>query len=145
MDENCQKLLEQIKQGELTMHSKFYFRLKFALACLIIFFTLLLAIFILTFIFFSWRASEGIFPLSLLIADLVLIWLCELLVRRFRFGYKRSVLYLVLAISAVTIATSVVIDQITDLQEGLAEQNEQHDLPFIGIFYEEFGPPRQLK
>src|SRR5690348_1082993 len=108
-DNMKQDIMNRIKSGELDMRPRIYFMLKLAALIVLMVATLVVSIFILTFILFSIRinsqdvllgfGSRGLttflrfFPWGLLFIDIALIFLSQHLLRQFRFGYRIPALY----------------------------------------------------
>jgi len=152
-----QNILEKIHNNELTLKSKTYFRLRFALLIIVIVAIVVVTLFFLSFILFSLRASGqaaligfgptgwqvflALFPWKLTILEIVLILLLEYLLRSFRFGYKVPVLYLLFGVVLLMGLSAIAVDQ-TPLHRILLEQADQNHLPYpFGSMYENTRRP----
>lgn len=138
-------VLDQIRAGTLTMRPKFYFFLKALLVALVACVVLALSIFLASFIVFGMRLSGSdallsfgsrgfivflqVFPWLLVLIDIGLLILLESLLRRFRFAYSRSVLYMLLALIVIVGSFSVVIEREGHFHEGLFEHSRREGLP----------------
>ncbi len=105
-----EKLLKEIKSGEVAMTPRLYFTLKIAALLVTSLAILLVTVFIVNFIFFSIRLSSSetligfgpqgfgaflaFFPWHLAILDVALVFLLQWLLRHFKFGYRVPLLYL---------------------------------------------------
>lgn len=156
-------ILEQIRTGALTMRPKFHFFLKALLVAVVALVVLALSIFLASFIVFGIRlngsdallsfGSRGfflflqVFPWPLVLVDIGLLILLEALLRRFRFAYSRSILYLFLIIIVVVGSSSIVIERGGHFHEGLFEHSRREGLPPpFQKFYQgaPLPPPREL-
>ncbi|MES2087803.1 MAG: hypothetical protein V4467_02290 [Patescibacteria group bacterium] len=145
-------ILNKIRTEELTMRPKGYFVAKVAVLVGISVAILLVSVLIFNFIFFTLRINGHdslllfgwrglflfveIFPWSLLFLDVILILFLEWMVRKFRFGYRTPVVYLLIGIFSATIALGLLIDRGTALNDDFLDQAEAHHLPspFGGYF-----------
>ena len=134
------------------MRPKTYFVLQVALLIVLAVITLVLSLFVLSFIFFSIRASgqqfllgfgeRGIitlitlFPWTLLAIVALLVLTLEWLVRSFEFGYRISVLRIFGIIMLVVIVGSMLINA-TPLHALLLDQADRDQLPLLGKVYEQ--------
>lgn len=156
-------MLERIRSGKLHMRPRALFLLK-ALAVLgVAFLVLLLSILIASFMFFALRVGghdsllgfgpRGIipflevFPWPLLLLDIALLAFLEMLLREFRFVYRRSLLYLFLILLAVAGASGLLIDSRTSFHHDRFIDAEQGRLPppIRGVYTGARGiPPERL-
>ncbi len=144
-------VLEKIRCNEITMRPKFYHFMKVVVFILVTFLILVISVFIFSFILFSIRASSQLFllgfglrgivvffvlfPWFLCILDIVLICVLELLLRHFRFGYRRSAIYLLGGILVVMISLGFLLERVR-FHEGLLDISEHHRLLFpLGEMY----------
>ena len=135
-------VLERIRSGNVRMRSRIFFIAKTILVCVVVILVSLLSILIASFIFFALRVGGhesllgfgprgiipflALFPWPLLLLDVVLLAFLEMLLREFRFAYRRSLLYLFLGLVAVVGGLGLLIDAQTkfnhdrfmDAQEG---------------------------
>jgi hypothetical protein len=147
-----ENILESISSGKVSMRPKIFFTLQIAALALLAFAVLSISIIIVNFIFFSIRInSEDVFlgfgprgilafiyffPWTLFLLDTVLIIALESLTRRFRFGNKIPVLYLLGGLLALILIAGIVIDRGTPLNDHLLIRAGEHGLPPpFGYFY----------
>ncbi len=120
------KVLGKIRSHELSIRPRFYFTLKSMALVVVALTTLLLSVSIGCFILFSIRTSYEtsllgfgpsglllfllLFPWPLLLLDIASIALLEWMLRKFRFGYRSPLLYLLFGILVVILSVSAVID-----------------------------------
>jgi hypothetical protein len=152
-----ERILEEIRSGQVAMRPKIYFSLKIAALVVIALAVLVITIFILNFILFSIRLNhedellgfgpEGIltflrfFPWLLLLADVGLVFLLETLVRQFRLGYKIPALYLLLALLGFTGVAAAVLDRGTPLNDRLYEHRFDARFPGAEVYDFARRPP----
>jgi hypothetical protein len=143
MDNLKEKILKDIRSGEVTMRPRIYFMLQIAALVLLALVVLVISVFIFNFIVFSiringddaflgfgprgWGAFIQFFPWTLLVLDVALVALLEWLLRNFRFGNKIPALYLLGGLLALTVITGVIIDRATPFNDRMMER--RHDLP----------------
>lgn len=148
------KILEQIKQGEVKMRSKIYFVLKTLLVVLGIFVFALFALYLISFIVFALRASGAwylsgfgfsgikasivLIPWILILVAIVLIVILEILVKRFSFTYRQPILYSVLGIIIFVFLGSFVIGK-TGFHPNLFQKAREGRLPVAEKFYRGYG------
>ncbi len=152
------RILNRLKSGEVKMRPKGYFILRAVLVALITCLVALFVLYLVSFIFFSLRASGvwflpgfgfgamGVFikslPWSLILIALILIVVLELFVKRFGFAYRRPILYSVLVIVVFTLLGSLLIAK-TPLHSDIFLRAHQGKLPpLAGGFYRGFGMPK---
>lgn len=145
-------VVARIKTGQVSMRPRLYFTLQIVAVALTAFAVLLVSIFIFNFILFSIRINShdvflsfgprGIvaflvfFPWPLLAMDIGLIVLLEWLVRKFRFGYRLPILYLLGAILALTFFAGLALDRATPFNDRLMVRAGGPGLPPpIGMLY----------
>jgi hypothetical protein len=147
-----ERVLADISSRKTRIYPKVYFILRTTLVIVVAILVLIVTIFIFNYVFFSLRVSGreyllnfGVrgfssfleyFPWLLLAIDLVLIVILEWLLRRFRFGYRSPILYLLLGIFAITIAAGYLIDHATRIDDTLLHQADLNSLvgPFDEIY-----------
>src|SRR3569832_1226794 len=126
-------VLGKINSGALKMHPRYYFMLRVAALSVVSIAILLITIFICNFLLFSirinssdsylyfgprgWGAFLSFFPWDLFAIDVVLVGVLLLLMRLFKFGYKSPILYVVLLLIVVTIASGATIDSTADFND----------------------------
>jgi hypothetical protein len=146
-------ILNKIRMDELTMRPKIYFTLQVAALVILTLAVLVVSVFIFNFLLFSIRVSghlsflgfgwEGLFvflhffPWGFLLLDVALIAILESLLRRFRFGYKVPVLYLLGGLLCLTVLAALLVDRGTGFNDMLLMHADRHELPGpFGEFYE---------
>jgi hypothetical protein len=145
------KILEKIGHGEVRKRSRVYFIAQIVVAVMLFVIALALSVFVLSFAIFSMHESgeqfllgfgwQGImtfislFPWAFLIIDVLLFILIEWLSRRFKFGYRISVLRALFGILVLAIVGGVIIN-FTPLHATLLQMANHNELPVIGEWYE---------
>lgn len=151
------KIIGRLKGGQVKMRPRIYFILRIVLIILITLFIALTALYLVSFIFFSLRASgvwflpgfgwpaAGAFfsslPWLLILVAFVLIVVLELLVKHFAFAYRRPILYSILAILVFAFLGSFIIGQ-TSFHPNLFWKAREGKLPMVGGFYRGLGLPK---
>lgn len=151
-------LLKKIRTNEITMRPKYYFIIKIVLIAVVSIIVLVVSVAIFNFISFTTRINGHdsllgfglrgfiffleLFPWLLLIIDIVFVVLLEWLLRRFRFGNKIPVLYLLIAILIIAVSVGLVIDRGTSFNDNFLNHADQHHLPMLLNNY--FENARQL-
>lgn len=145
-------ILRKINTKELSMRPKLFFTLKIVAVAMLAALVLLVSIFILNFILFSirinshdallgfgprgWSAFAHFFPWPLLILDIIFVTLLGFLLRKFRFGYKTPVLYLLVALLGGSAVLGFVVDRGTGMNERfLRNSDERKGPPPFGDIY----------
>lgn len=134
------KIMGQIKSEHISMRPRLFFTLQLAAVVLVSILVLLISVFIFNFILFSIRINShdaflsfgprGImaflmfFPWGFLIFDAALICILEWLLRRFKFGYRLPILYVLGALLVITFATGFAVDRGTGFNERLMIREE---------------------
>jgi hypothetical protein len=150
-------VLRKILSEEISMRPKLRYRIRFALAVLVIALITGISIFLFSFISFLVRASQQeqllhfgfsgvvsfvvMFPWLLFAVDVLLIAFLEYLLRQFRFGYRHSVMYLLLALIAGVGLIGIAVDYKTDIHESLLRSADKHLLPAFNGLYERVHAP----
>ncbi len=155
----AKKVLDKIRANQVTMRPRFFFTLKTALLVIVALITLFVTVSIGSFILFTIRTSYetsllgfgpsglriflSLFPWPLFILDIACIFLLESMLRRFRFGYRSPLLYLLFGILVVILSTTSLIDgdRVTDVL--LRGAHDLH-LPIVGDFYDRGRRPPPL-
>jgi len=143
-------ILGEIRSGVVLMRPKASFTFKLILLIFLVSLITGVSIFILNLIVFSARinhydallgfGASGLytfikfFPWYLMMLDVVLILLLLALVRKFRFGYKIPVLYLLSGIFASTILFAVALDFGTELNESLLKRSDKLPGPIEKLY-----------
>ncbi len=139
------EIMARIKKEGVAMKPRFYFTLHLVATAITTLCVLAVSIFIFNFILFSIRINShdaflsfgprGVltflqfFPWMFLIADIGLVILLETLLRKFRFGYRLPIVYLVGAILALTVLAGLVIDKATPFNDRLMDRAGERRLP----------------
>ena len=151
-------ILKKIRSHEVFMKPRSYFIVRVIALALVLGAILLISIFLCNFILFSIRISghepllgfgpRGLFvfakllPWTLLTADIILILLFEWMLRKFSFGYKGPVLYLLLGLVVLTGSISFIIDRGTPFNDRLMRQQNERGLPYpLNNFYQHARRP----
>lgn len=152
-----EKILGKIKTEKIKMKPKIYFILRMALLVLG---TLTLASFIvylISFIVFSLRVSGVLFlpkfgfpgirilisslPWFLILISGGLIVLLEVFTQKFRFVYRKPILYSLLGIIIIVFTGSFLMEK-TSFHSSLFWKAQEKRLPAIGSIYRDYGVPR---
>jgi hypothetical protein len=140
------------------MRPKFHFTFDAFLAALVALVILGVSIALVSFIFFSLRIAGHesllgfgprgilafifIFPWPLLLLDVLLVLFLETLLRRFKFGYRSPVLYLLIVLIAIAGAAGIAIDRTTHVNDDLLDRADHGGLPPpFGEVYEHVHAP----
>ncbi len=145
---NHEELLKKIKEGQISMRPKVFFTLKVALLCLVALFILLISAFIISFIFFGLVISgrmlllgfgfRGIllfilaFPWLLFAIDILLMASLDWLLKKFTFGYRSPLLYLVVGSSVIVIAAGCLITTTSIHRDILHREERKNPMPLFG-------------
>ncbi|KND49270.1 MAG: hypothetical protein AB203_02645 [Parcubacteria bacterium C7867-008] len=150
-DQFQNEVLERIRSGQLQMKPRLFFVLKSVCIILITVFILLISVWLVSFISFGLRLTGNesllgfgakgsliflvLFPWWLALLDLGLVALLAWLVRRFSFGYRRPLLYLLIALTVCGAASGLLFDRETRFHDDRFEEAEAGEL---------FGPLESL-
>jgi hypothetical protein len=151
-------VLKKIQEGHVAMRSRASFILPTIALVAVMIAVLVVSIFLFSYILFSVRVSgygalvgfgsHGLlrfllfFPWFLLALDLFLIGLLGWIVRQFKFGYHRPLLYMFLGLLVLTILLSIAVDRGTRVHDDLLRRADRHELP--GPFGEIYEGARQF-
>ena len=151
-------VFEKIHKGEALMRPRIYFITRTVLLAVISVIALTLAMFVLSFAFFSIHESGEqfllgfgqrgllafitLFPWLPFLLTLVLILLLDYLLRYFKFGYRVSVLEIFLIALAVVMIAGVGINY-TPLHSILLDTADRNGLPFLAPLYEKIHDSHQ--
>lgn len=140
-----ERILAQIEQNEVQMHSRFFFMLKVASAAALAAAALLISVFIGNLLFFTLRINGHdallslggrgfalfvqVFPWWLLALDILLIVALVWVVRHFQFGYRRPAIFVFLAVVLVAFAAGFALDHNTPLNDHLLRDADDGGLP----------------
>ena len=148
------KVISNIRDGQIKMQSKAHFALKSGLIVLGIFLVALFILYLISFIIFALRASGAwylpsfgfsgiktsliLLPWLLILIAVILMILLEVLVKRFSFAYRQPVFYSILSIIIFTLLGGFIVSQ-TPLHSNLFQKAKEKNLPIAGEFYRGFG------
>lgn len=154
------KVLGKILAQEVTMRPRAYFIIKATALIVVAILVLLLSVSVGSFILFSIRTSSeisllgfglpgyfiflNVFPWWLLLLDIGCIILLEWMLRKFRFGYKNSLLYLLSAIVVVTLFVTILIDQ-SGASDRALRSVRNHNIPLLGTLYDQGRRPPPIE
>lgn len=150
-------VLERIRSGELTMHSRSFFILKSLLILALSALVLLLSVWLASFISFGLRitghdsllgfGTRGlalfltVFPWQFLVLDIILIALLVWLLQRFRFIYRTPILIVLGVLFVLGAASGLLFDRETRFHTDLFEHAEAGELPsFVEGLYKSASP-----
>jgi len=149
-----EQVLATIKEGNVKMRSRWYFRLRDILAVMAIVIILLMAVFLASFVIFvlhqdgawfvpvfglaGWYALFNALPWVLILLSLGFVVVLAILARRYQFGYQWPLLYSVFAVIFLVTAVCFVFVQ-TSLYGLFFASSVPQDIPFIGSYYPGIG------
>lgn len=138
------EVLERIRSGQLQMKPRLFFVLKTVLVISIAALILLISVWLTSFISFGLRLSGNesllgfgsrgtliflnVFPWGLATLNLVLLALLAWLLRRFKFGYRKPLLYLLIALVIGGVAVGLLFDRETRFHDDRFEEAEAGEL-----------------
>lgn len=147
-------ILDKVKQGEVKMKSKYYFILRTALIMAGAIVALTAALYFTSFVFFALQRSGLIFlpgfgltglkllvgnlPWLIIIIVLIFIFLLELFVKKFKFIYRKPLLYSALIVIAFVGISGFVVKQ-TPLHRHFYKQVQSGHLPLVRPLYRGMG------
>ncbi len=151
-------VLAKIREKSVHMRPKLFFTFETILAGLVAVVILVVSIALVNFILFGLRLNGHesllgfgprgllaffvVFPWPLLILDVLLVLFLETLLRRFKFGYRSPVLYLLLALLALATSAGLALDRGTSVNDRLLYQADHGGLPSpFGEIYEHMRVP----
>lgn len=145
-------VLEKIRAGGVSMHSRAYFILRIILVSVIALVVLAGAFFVLSFVIFSVHESGvrfllefgerglmtfvTLFPWTSLLLFVLFLVVLEFLVRRYTSAYRLPLLRIFLWILVVGITGSMLIG-FTPLHSFLLSEADNDQLPILGALYEQ--------
>ncbi len=148
------QILEKIKSEELKMKPKMHFVFKSALYIISLILGTIFLIYLLSFLLYFFNAQSlehtrdfgfyglKIFLVSLpwiiIILSLILFIILEILVRHFKFGYKKPIIYSLSAIIIFMSLTSLVIAK-TSLHNNLNNASLKQKLPVMQNLYNKYS------
>lgn len=153
-------VFKKIRSGEVSMRSRLYFIVRVVLLLVLALIAAALAIFALSFAFFSIHESGeefllgfgqkglnafvSLFPWVSFVITIGLIVLLDHILRLFRFGYRVSMLKIFLVALAGVAVMSIAIN-FTPLHSVLLDSADHNHLPLIGEIYEEIHDSHQTQ
>jgi hypothetical protein len=153
-------VFEKIRTGEISMRRRTYFVARFVLLGTLSVAALILAMFVLSFAFFSIHESGerillgfgqqgflafiALFPWWSLLLAMLLILLLDHLLRYFKFGYRVSILEIFL-IALVTVMVAGILINFTPLHATLLNSADNDALPVLGPLYEQVHDSHQAQ
>ena len=153
-------MLQKIREGRISMRSRAYFLARLILTSVLVVVTLLLSLFVVSFIVFSVQESgeqfllgfgqKGLqtflilFPWFTSSVAIFLLIILEWLVHSFKFGYRIPMLRIFFGIVIVAVVGSALVS-LTPLHSTLLEKADNNQLPLIGAVYEEIHDSRAPK
>jgi len=130
-----EQILDKIKKGEFKMHPKFYFFLKAIVVTIIVIILIVIIVFLISFIVFSSENNGAQFligsgfkgilsaiyllPWIFVLIVLIAIILIEKLIKRYKFTYKRPLIYSLLFIVIFGAVCGLIIHK-TFLHQGVS-------------------------
>lgn len=153
-------ILAKIQKKEISMRPRLYFVARVALVILLSLLIFIMAVFVLSFIFFSVHESGeqfllgfgrqgfltflSLFPWITFVFTLGLVLLLEWLLRRFKFGYHISLSRIFLYLLVVTVFFSMIFTRIP-VHTQFEKMAEGGRLPVIGGIYDDIHDSHQDK
>lgn len=148
------RALSDIESGLVKMRPKWQFIIRSILLVVSLILSLLAILFLASFILFTLRQTGlwfapgfgisgfGIFfrslPWVLVLLVVILIFLLEYLVRKYSFGYGRSLIISLLVILFIAFTGGIILEM-TPLHRDLFLSANKNKLPFGGALYQHFG------
>ncbi len=153
-----ENVLARIREKNISMRPKLYFTSQVALAGLVALTILVVSIAIVSFILFGLRVNGHeallsfglrgvsafllVLPWPLLVLDILLVIFLERLLRRFKFGYRSPILYLMVGLVGVAVVSGLLLDRGTPMNDALLHRAEHGGLPPpFGELYEHARVP----
>lgn len=140
-----ESILARIRAEAVHVRPRAYFSLQLVALALLAIAVLVFSILVFNFIFFTVRINGNgtlldfgprgflayalFFPWPFLFLDIACIVLLEMLVRRFRFGYRSPILYLLIGLAAICIAGGFAMDRGTSFNDHLLNRAHENRLP----------------
>lgn len=148
----AEKVLKRIEVGEVKMKSRTYFAFKVGILFVLIFFTFLTSVALLSYLLFSLKTGGSLFllgfgtkgvykfllmlPWFLLCLNAVLLFFLDYLLKRFKFGYNSPFIYLFLGTLFFVTIFSYFIN-FTSLHRMVMHRAMEEGLPIGNRFYSE--------
>jgi hypothetical protein len=140
-----ENILAKIREKHVSMRPKLHFTLQTILTFVVATIVLVLSVAIANFILFGLRINGHesllafgprglfafllVFPWPLLALDILFIFILEKLLRRFKFGYRSPVLYLLIVLIAGALALGLALDRGTSFNDDLLRHADRGELP----------------
>lgn len=150
-------LLAKIKEGQMVMRPRWHFVLKAVLGILGMIILAMAALYLISFILFALREAGllfipgfgfhgvGVFlfslPWILILVSLIFIFLLELLVKRYAFGYRKPLLYSLFGVLGLVVLGSALLFRI-DFHGQVFKFVERQGMPVMDPFYRGYVLPR---
>jgi len=148
------KVVGEIKGGQLKMKPKFYFIFKAVFFDVTLLFAFLVSVFLISFILFvvhgngtwflfgfGWPGIKmflASFPWFLAMTALALLVLMEILIHRLGFAYRRPLIISLVGVLSVGLATGIFVAT-TPFHEGAFQSAQDSTLPVAGAMYRNYG------
>lgn len=150
--------MTRIREGSVHMRTREYFYLEVFATSMVAVLVLLLSVLIFNFILFGIFAghhepllAQGVpglliflklFPWPLLAADILLLILLRVLLKRFEIAYRSPTLYVLLALLVIIGSSGFILYHQTDVNERIErEAHRGHLPPPVGRFFDESRKP----
>ena len=144
-------ILDKIKNKEISVHSKTFFRLKWLAFTILVFAICVVSIMLCSFILFvihitgqpqlidfgvqGLKLAFFIFPWMLFILDIILIILLGSLTRHTSFGYKIPGIYVLLGVLCIIGISGYIVEAKTSFHRNMFMREDRRNLPFVGSMY----------
>lgn len=154
---NISDVLNKIKNKEISVHSKTFFRLQWLAFGMLVVSICLVSVLLCSFILFTIDitgqpylidfGTQGlklvffIFPWMLFMIDVVLIFLLVSLTRHTSFGYKIPGIYILLGTFCIIGISGYVVETKTAFHRNMFIQAHKSHVPFVGPMYKKVRPP----
>lgn len=145
-----ENVLQEIRSGKLHMKPRYYFLLQVIILIAIAATIFILAALLLSFLLFSIKVSGNLFllgfglkgfeaffmlfPWKTFAIFTALLIILEAVIKKFKFGYRSPLIYLIAGILGLIIASGIVI-AFTSFHRTLFERAREHRLPVVGNYY----------
>jgi len=152
-----EKIISEIKSGKIKMRPRLYFWLKILIFTLGVIIFSIIALFLISFVFFSLNLNGGwlltgfgfpgikylfiSIPWLLVIIVLIFIFLVELVIANFRFAYRRPLVYSLALLLLFAIVGGFFVHK-TSLHQRLLLSAEKEELPILGPIYINYSKMR---
>ncbi|PIR05216.1 MAG: hypothetical protein COV57_00280 [Candidatus Liptonbacteria bacterium CG11_big_fil_rev_8_21_14_0_20_35_14] len=155
MDNNLrEKILAKIRNKEIKMVPRSYFILRSLLYFVTTLFFFVLAVFLLTFVFYVFKINgilslpyfglKGVrdfllsLPLLLLVITLLFFGVAALFLKKHPVTYRRPLIYSVGALLVIFSVGTVLIVKTGEVRRSLYMTIEKNNIPFVSDFYDEY-------